>query len=453
MLSDEEKRILSYTGLAGLAEDRAFWDREEELLSGAILLLLLRIARDAVDRYADVFFEEYAFGMELSPLQAEAANWARRYSAQLVKGITKKTRESLRGNIAAWIDSGSTDVSDLAELIEPTFGDTRALRIAQTEVTRAWSEGRNMLWRESGLVKRKRWVTMLDERVCPVCGALHGKITTLGSHYPGFPEIYKPPDPHPGCRCWEEPEVQGEFLMKVRMAEKTFDVVTEKGGPGSGHWGHASRPGIRGGSVPGRLQSLGRVNPEYFTIGPGRHLIEDIPEELRPEIIRTLVATEVTPRHLAGLKKISAEAPSECPSWLIPAEVSPTGKEFRAIGAFDPSKEIVYLNLPEAGGGLTLKHSLGHEFGHHVTMRSDWRAQKVGGQSRQQWLSDGFDRARELKTSRHKLEALGLRMYSVSNPDEFAADCWKIHHMGLASQRVRLAEFLGIELDGLFGGI
>ena len=43
----------------------------------------------------------------------------------------------------------------------------------------------------------------------------------------------------------------GDWVQK--QLERIHQEEAQKGGPGSGHWGHAGRPGQRGGSVPGSV--------------------------------------------------------------------------------------------------------------------------------------------------------------------------------------------------------
>lgn len=45
-------------------------------------------------------------------------------------------------------------------------------------------------------VKRVRWMTADDERVCEECGPRHGHIYSINN---------VPPHPHRNCRCWLEP--------------------------------------------------------------------------------------------------------------------------------------------------------------------------------------------------------------------------------------------------------
>lgn len=49
-------------------------------------------------------------------------------------------------------------------------------------------------YKDSG-VKRVRWVTSPDERRCPVCGAMHGRVYHIDK---------VPSKPHRNCRCWVE---------------------------------------------------------------------------------------------------------------------------------------------------------------------------------------------------------------------------------------------------------
>lgn len=67
-------------------------------------------------------------------------------------------------------------------------------QIGQYAVTSV-DQARMQAFKDAG-IRKVRWVTANDERVCDECGPLHGKVY----------EIDKvPPKPHWGCRCWLEP--------------------------------------------------------------------------------------------------------------------------------------------------------------------------------------------------------------------------------------------------------
>ena len=78
--------------------------------------------------------------------------------------------------------------------------------IARTEVLRAHNMGRLKFHQHVG-VKRLEWMTMGDERTCPVCGPLNGKI---------FPAEKFPQQPaHPFCRCTNLPDMNSFEFEKI----------------------------------------------------------------------------------------------------------------------------------------------------------------------------------------------------------------------------------------------
>ena len=68
----------------------------------------------------------------------------------------------------------------------------RATVIARTETLRAHNEGRKVFYREVG-VKKVKWLTASDRRVCEICRNLDGKVFEI-DEAPG-------PPAHPLCRC------------------------------------------------------------------------------------------------------------------------------------------------------------------------------------------------------------------------------------------------------------
>lgn len=77
--------------------------------------------------------------------------------------------------------------------------------IARTEVLRAHNMGRLKFHQEAGIEKLE-WMTMNDERTCPVCGPLDGRKYSIDK----FPQ--QPAHPH--CRCTNLPMVEPERLKK-----------------------------------------------------------------------------------------------------------------------------------------------------------------------------------------------------------------------------------------------
>ncbi len=89
--------------------------------------------------------------------------------------------------------------------------------IARTEMLRAHNQGRLKFHQQVG-VEKLEWMTMEDERVCPVCGPLDGKVFDTG-RFPQQPA-------HPNCRCtsvvaWPLEICGGELGAKAALVPLT----------------------------------------------------------------------------------------------------------------------------------------------------------------------------------------------------------------------------------------
>jgi hypothetical protein len=159
-------------------------------LNGTISPLL----QDEYLAAAEEFLADSPIGVDWGLVNKNAAQWARIYTYELVKGITGTTQDALREKVAGFFQNQMT-LSQLRESIAPLFGDTRAVSIARTEVTRAAVEGENsvvnLIELETGLEMDSVFQTSRDDRVCPKCGPLNNKVVTSEN----FPPL------HVGCRC------------------------------------------------------------------------------------------------------------------------------------------------------------------------------------------------------------------------------------------------------------
>ena len=141
----------------------------------------------AQDRSAEMVGMKYVDGgLVTSP----NAKWA----------ITDSTREMLRGLTNKALTEGWS-ADQLASEIEASYSmsESRALMIARTELAIADSEGSMIGYRESGIVKGKRWITANDDRVSPPCvlNGEAGEVVLDGK----FPSGASAPPGHPRCRC------------------------------------------------------------------------------------------------------------------------------------------------------------------------------------------------------------------------------------------------------------
>lgn len=147
-----------------------------------------------------------AIGFDWTLANQDAAAWVQQYTFDLVGGIHATSRARLQIAVNEWIQNGDP-LPELVRELTPTFGRQRARMIAQTETTRAYAEANTAAYRRSGVVGKVEWRTARDERVCPVCGPLHGRQTKVGTPFQ-HPERGRISIPaHVSCRCWIVPVV------------------------------------------------------------------------------------------------------------------------------------------------------------------------------------------------------------------------------------------------------
>ena len=156
--------------------------------------------------------------------------WARKYTYDLVGGLTATSRKALGAQLAAWIESGQP-LPDLIGRLESVYGETRAKTIAVTEATRAYAEGNKVAWDESEVTAGYEWMTAQDELVCLICGdgklGLAGKRVRKGEMFKSSlhpaGELAGPPA-HVNCRCKLAPVLIGEKLTrKIRQGRQRVE--------------------------------------------------------------------------------------------------------------------------------------------------------------------------------------------------------------------------------------
>lgn len=126
--------------------------------------------------------------------------WAAAHTDTLLEQLGTTSERIVGRATSDWLNSGEP-LQVLINQLEPVFGPVRSELIASTEVTRAVGEGTIISYRQSGLIDRRpnedipkhprcrcwwalqqnadgQWtyvfLTAYDERVCPICGPLHG---------------------------------------------------------------------------------------------------------------------------------------------------------------------------------------------------------------------------------------------------------------------------------------
>lgn len=140
-------------------------------------------------------------------IDTDALDFMSQYTLVLAGDVQRELADGIRRTVMSGIATGKgveDIVRDLGTVVKDPesfrHAGTRVFRkaqyrmevIARTEVLRAHNQGRIKFHREVG-VQKLEWMTMADERVCPVCGPLDGRRFDVGRF---------PPQPaHPNCRC------------------------------------------------------------------------------------------------------------------------------------------------------------------------------------------------------------------------------------------------------------
>jgi HK97 family phage portal protein len=154
----------------------------------------------------------------LAELNAPALAELRNNQLRLASNVLQSAEDVIRGSLEAAIAEGK-GLAERTAAVKQAVADLpgyAAERIAQTETTRAFCQGRENAWSQSGQVVGKEW--LMSGNPCPICVALNGKKVRLGEPFARAGQVVggvrikrdipNPPG-HPNCRCdiaplWEE---------------------------------------------------------------------------------------------------------------------------------------------------------------------------------------------------------------------------------------------------------
>ncbi len=165
-------------------------------------------------------------------IDTDALDFMSQYNLVLAGDVHRELADGIRRTVMSGIATGK-GVEDIVRDLGHVVKDPESFRhagsktfrkaqyrmevIARTEVLRAHNQGRIKFHQQVG-VEKLEWMTMEDERVCPVCGPLDGKVFDTGRF---------PPQPaHPNCRCtsvvaWPLEICGGELGAKAALIPLT----------------------------------------------------------------------------------------------------------------------------------------------------------------------------------------------------------------------------------------
>lgn len=241
-LSAQQRRLLELLRASDYtpteAQIAAFWERENELLWNDVQPDILdAIAERATIGAVAAGFDTWDF------VNQSVIDWAEDYyiNADLELpgsipqlNLTARTRFQTafvrwqRGELDELVERG---LPDLIEAITPVFGPERAERIAVTETTRIFTEAQRFVEESNPDTLYLRMLTAADEKVCPICGPLHGAVRKKADKFYEHPQLGKVQGPpfHVRCRCGETPETA--LTVKVPLGpEDQFKFEAVKNG-------------------------------------------------------------------------------------------------------------------------------------------------------------------------------------------------------------------------------
>ena len=163
-------------------------------------------------------------------VDTSALDFMTRFNIQLAGDVSRELADGINRTIQTGIATGMsvkdivkemgavvTDQEEFRHAGKKVFGkaQTRMELIARTETMRAHSQGQRKFYATVG-VQKLEWLTMQDERMCPECAALDGKVYPV-DQFPNQPL-------HPACRCGHVAVVDMPICGAGSLASEAADA-------------------------------------------------------------------------------------------------------------------------------------------------------------------------------------------------------------------------------------
>lgn len=188
-----DRSFLSALESGGLNIPFGFWQQYTAELRAEIASPLRQYIEQSFTSYSD-----YVNFIDRSGAVGDIDTLMTRAITDSARGIAETTQRQLQ----AMINEGIAQ-DEIIERIALRFGSGHAEQVAVTEITRAegyFSEALSQRLAEQNVETTIRWITQVDEKVCPICGPLHDTIKQNGGWLSKGMLISGPPA-HPNCRC------------------------------------------------------------------------------------------------------------------------------------------------------------------------------------------------------------------------------------------------------------
>jgi len=215
--------------------DTAYFDLKEW---DKVLEVQLRpYIKEIVNQQGGFTFHSLGLPQNLNLSTERAVRYLENVSLRFSEEVNQTTLVKLRESLAEGVKLEES-INELRKRVNEIYGNAstaRAEMIARSEVLRASNFATNEAYIQSGIVTGKEWLTAEDERTCPWCSSMNGKIVDVKSDFLkegddltvndkkldlDYSDITTPPL-HPQCRCtilpWlEEIETSQPLLPDVK---------------------------------------------------------------------------------------------------------------------------------------------------------------------------------------------------------------------------------------------
>jgi len=189
--------------------------------------------KDLVEVYGEDAIEMVgASGFSLSD---RAKDWISKNVKNFAGEVNKTTQNKIRDALAKAVEEGE-GIPEASRRIKSVFtsaNTSRARAIARTEILHSSNFASVEAWKQSDVVKKKEWYTALDERVCPICEPMHGKVKPLANEFsPGdklFGNVDEPPA-HVSCRCTLLPvlKTKSNIINEIKEQKDEFKKTIQE---------------------------------------------------------------------------------------------------------------------------------------------------------------------------------------------------------------------------------
>lgn len=220
LFDQQMTEVLGSTGTKATISDIADWLLNVTKETKKTKKLFKPIMSQAVAAGGQDAYDMIGLDDELDISNPRVQKFLEKRSFQFSEEITEETNSRLGKTLADGIEKGE-GIPELRKRVEDLFDgmkQSRSETIARSEVIRATNYGTDEAYKESGIVESKEWLVAFDERTCPYCLELQGKIVDLDEDFAGkgdnvggmqveYENVGAPPL-HPNCRCTIIPKVK-----------------------------------------------------------------------------------------------------------------------------------------------------------------------------------------------------------------------------------------------------